>query len=220
MPSARLPLHREKVLNAAIQFSNKHGLEALSMRKLADQLGVKAMSLYNHVANKDDIIDGMVELVAEQLQLDAQWKSDKAEWKASMLRRANKAYDVLKQNPWATQAIVSRANTGPFMLHYVDDTLGCLHQAGFSIIDSDHVWNAMDNYIYGYILQELNFPFTPDEYRSAAKDYAFMIPESEFPFLNKLTQEVMHGRYDGLHNFQFGFTLLLDGLERYLLSKS
>lgn len=220
MASPKLPLHRDKVLNAAIQFSNEHGLEALSMRKLADKLGVKAMSLYNHVSNKDDIIDGMVEIVAKQLQLDAEWKSGKAQWKTCMLQRANKAYDVLKQNPWATQAIVSRANTGPFMLHYVDDTLGCLNEAGFSIVDADHVWNVMDNYIYGYILQELNFPFTPDEYRSAAQDYVDMIPESEFPYLNKLTQEVMHGRYDGLHNFQFGFTLLLDGLERFLSSQS
>ena len=220
MPPSKLPLTRERVLSAAIKFANEHSLEALSMRKLADQLGVKAMSLYNHVANKDDIIDGMVEVVAEQLQLHPSWKSDDESWKTSMLKRANQAYEVLKQNPWATHAIVSRANAGPNMLHYVDDTLGCLNEAGFSIVDSDHVWNVMDNYIYGYILQELNFPFTPDEYRNAAQSYVAMIPESEFPYLNKLTQEVMHGRYDGLHHFQFGFSLLLDGLERFLLAKS
>lgn len=209
---SRPSLSRNKVISAATNFSNIYGIEALSMRKLADQLGVKAMSLYNHVKNKDDIIDGMVEHVMEQLQLD--WKNK--HWKHCMMQRAMAAYEQLTKYPWATHAIVSRVNAGPFMLHYVDDTLGCLHEAGFSIADADHVWNAMDNYIYGYILQELNFPFSPDEYQTTAKEYVEMVPETEFPYLNKLTQEVIAGRYNGMHNFRFGFQLLLDGLEKSL----
>lgn len=213
MPKVTPPLSRQKVLKAAIQFANEQGLEALSMRKLADQLGVKAMSLYNHVTNKDDIIDGMVEAVMEQLQF--KWK-DK-DWQACMLSRALQAYTVLMKHPWATQAIVSRVNAGPNMLHYVDDTLGCLNEAGFSIVDADHVWNAMDNYIYGFILQALNFPFAPKEYQAVAKDYIEMIPEHDYPYLNKLTSQVINGHYNGVHDFEFGFRLLLDGFERHKL---
>lgn len=211
MPPPKPSLTRQRVLETAVAYADENGLEGLSMRKLAERLGVKAMSLYNHVSNKDDIIDGMVELVVGLLTL--KWKGK--DWQRCMLARANKAYEVLKRHPWATQTIVSRVNAGPNMLHYVDDTLGCLHEAGFSIVDADHAWNAMDNYIYGFILQELNFPLTPEEYQAAAKDYVALIPESDFPYLNKLTHEVMNGRYDGLHSFEFGFSLLLQGLERY-----
>lgn len=205
-------LSREKVLSTAIDYADKAGIEGLSMRKLADQLGVKAMSLYNHVANKDDLIDGMVERVVAQLRFE--WRGQN--WKTCMMWRANNTYRVLVRHPWATQALVSRVNAGPNMLHYVDDTLNCLSQAGFSIIDADHVWNAMDNYIYGFVLQELNFPFSPDEYQSVAKQYIDQVPAAQFPALHQLTQQVAAGRYDGRHPFEFGFQLLMDGLERQL----
>jgi AcrR family transcriptional regulator len=136
------------------------GLAALSMRKLAQALGVKAMSLYNHVANKDDIIDGMVELVVAEIALP----SLTVDWPTAMRQRATSAHAVLLRHPWATMALMSRVNVGPAMLRYIDATLGCLVEAGFSYPLADYAWNAIDSHIYGFTLQALNFPFEADEY--------------------------------------------------------
>lgn len=181
------------------------------MRKLAQQLGVKAMSLYNHVANKDDLIDGMVEIVASEIEIP-----DLAvDWKTAMRNRAISAHRVLLRHPWATITIVSRANTGPAMLRYVDATLGCLVEAGFSFEMADHVWNAIDSHIYGFTLQQLNFPFEETEYAEAAQQYVAMLPVETYPYLNKLTHYVMDGRYNGIHDFEFGLELLLNSLDSF-----
>lgn len=210
-PQIREPLSRERVLAQALQMADELGIEALSMRKLADALGVKAMSLYNHVKNKDDIIDGMVDMVAGEIDVPAV----SADWKASMRRRAKSAHDVLLRHPWATMEIVNRVNIGPAMLRYVDATIGCLREAGFSFEMADHIWNAIDAHIYGFTLQELNFPFEAQEYSAAAENYLSLIPADKYPYLNGMTQRVMSGKYDGIHDFEFGLELMLDGLEQY-----
>ncbi|MEO0648807.1 MAG: TetR/AcrR family transcriptional regulator [Cyanobacteria bacterium J06650_10] len=207
----REPLSRKRVLIQALQLADESGIESLSMRKLAEALGVKAMSLYNHVKNKDDIIDGMVDIVASEIELP---EAD-ADWKVSMRRRANSAHDVLLRHPWATMEIVSRVNVGPAMLRYVDATIGCLREAGFSFEMADHAWNAIDAHIYGFTLQELNFPFEAEEYSEAAANHLSLIPAGQYPYLNEMTQQVMSGEYDGIHDFEFGLELMLDGLERY-----
>ena len=205
-----LPLSRERVLQAGIQLADQEGSDALSMRKLAQQLGVKAMSLYNHVANKDDLIDGMVDIVASEIAVP----NVEVDWKTAMRKRALSAHQVLLRHPWATMAIVSRANVGPAMLRYVDATLGCLVKAGFSFEMADHIWNAIDSHIYGFTLQKLNFPFEEADYVDAAKQYVSMLPVKKYPYLNQLTHHVMDGRYNGIHDFEFGLDLLLDSLER------
>lgn len=180
------------------------------MRQLAQALGVKAMSLYNHVKNKDDLIDGMVdEVVAEMGVPDRS-----LEWKAAMRQRALSAHKVLLHHPWATLPLVSRVNVGPAMLRYIDATLGCLHEAGFSLEMADHAWNAMDSHIYGFTLQALNFPFDPQEYSQVAREYVTMLPSETYPYLNKLTHLVINKTYSGLHDFEFGLSLTLEGLER------
>ena len=181
------------------------------MRKLADALGVKAMSLYNHVKNKNDIIDGMVDRVAGEIELPTAG----TDWKASMRQRAKSAHDVLLRHPWATMEIVSRVNVGPAMLRYVEATIGCLREAGFSFEMADHVWNAIDAHIYGFTLQELNFPFEEEAYSAAAESYLALIPADKYPYLNGMAQRVMSGEYDGIHDFEFGLELMLDGLDRY-----
>ncbi len=207
--TAALPLSRERILQTAIQLADQHGIEALSMRKLAQQLGVKAMSLYNHVANKDDLIDGMVDIVANEIEVPEL----KVDWKTAMRRRAVSAHSVLLRHPWATMAMVSRVNVGPAMLRYVDATLGCLVKAGFSFKMADHVWNAIDSHIYGFTLQKLNFPFEEAEYAEVAKQYVSMLPVEKYPYLNKLTHYVIDGRYNGIHDLEFGLELLLNGLD-------
>lgn len=209
--TSALPLSRDRILKTAIQFADNNGIEALSMRKLAQQLGVKAMSLYNHVANKDNLIDGMVDIVVGKIDVP-ELGSD---WKQAMRQRAFSAHQVLLCHPWATMAIVSRVNVGPAMLRYIDATLGCLVEAGFSFEMADHVWNAIDSHIYGFTLQKLNFPFEEVEYAEVAKQYVSMLPAETYPYLNKLTHHVIDGQHDGIHDFKFGLELLLNSLDSY-----
>ena len=208
-PEPQLPLSRDRVLQAALQLADEGGIESLSMRKLAQVLGVKAMSLYNHVANKNDIIEGIVDRVMGEIELP----DFDADWKSAMRRRAISAHQVLLRHPWAAIAIMSGVNVGPAALRYVDATLGCLREAGFSWEMADHAWNVMDSHIYGFTLQALNFPFEEDEYAVVATEFVAMIPPEDYPHLNGLTQEVIAKRYNGIHNFEFGLDLLLNGLD-------
>jgi AcrR family transcriptional regulator len=206
------PLSRERVLQAALRLADEGGIEALSMRKIAQDLGVKAMSLYNHVANKDDLLDGIVDLVVSEIEVP----SLETDWKTAMRRRATSAHEVLLRHPWSTMPIVSRVNVGPAMLRYVDATLGCLREAGFSFEMADRAWNAIDSHIYGFTLQELNFPFEAAEYSQVAENFVSQIPADKYPYMNQLTYLVIEGRYDGLHDFEFGLELILNGLDRLL----
>lgn len=212
---SRPQLNRQRILLAALELADENGLESLSMRKLAQSLNVEAMSLYNHVKNKDDMLDGMVELVVSNIQCP----SLNGHWKDEMRMRAQSAHLALVQHPWAAGLLVSRVNVGPMMLSYVDATIGCLRQAGFSYELVDRAWNAIDSHIYGFTLQSLNFPFEPDEYSEVAEEYLPQIPETEYPFLNALSQQIIESKHDGIQDFNFGLELLLDGLERMLQEK-
>ncbi|MHC4846873.1 MAG: TetR/AcrR family transcriptional regulator C-terminal domain-containing protein [Planctomycetota bacterium] len=209
---SRPPLSRERVIRAAVELADTAGIDALSMRRLGQTLGVEAMSLYTHVANKDEILDGMVDAVAAEIELPQAG----APWKDAMRRRGVSAHEVLMRHAWATQLIVSRVNVGPAMLRYVDSTIGKLRQAGFAVPMVDHAWNAMDSYIYGFTLQKLNFPIAPEEYSDAAEEYLPQLPTGAYPYLVEMSKAVIDGSHDGLHEFTFGFDLVLDGLERRL----
>lgn len=211
-PDKRPALTRERILRTAISLANTSGLNSLSMRKLGHELGVEAMSLYNHVGNKEELLDGMVDQVVSEIEPP----SIGGDWKAAMRQRATSAHAVLMRHPWATMLIVSRANVGPAMLRYVDATIGCLREAGFSFAMADHAWNALDNHIYGFTLQKLNFPFEPEEYADAAQEFLPMIPADQYPYLNGMSQQIIDRKHDGLHDFEFGLNLILDGLEQLL----
>jgi AcrR family transcriptional regulator len=205
-------LTRDKVLRAALKLADKGGVEEISMRKLAQKVGVEAMSLYNHVKNKDDVLDGIADLVVGEFEVPEVGKS----WKAEMRKRAISAREVLLRHPWATLLIGTRINVGPAMLRYIDRTMGCLVEAGFSYPMADHAWNAMDSFIYGFTQQELSFPLEPAEYATAAQGFIHMIPPDQYPYMNALARLVIDGKHAGLHDFTFGLDLLLDGLERVL----
>ncbi len=210
--AVRVPLNRAKVLSAALRLADQEGLDGLSMRKLAKALRVEAMSLYNHVAGREDVLDGLVELVAGELEVPEVG----GDWKAALRKRASSARAALHRHPWASLLLVSRVNIGPNMLRYVDATIGCLREAGFSYPLADHAWNAVDSYIYGFTLQNRNFPLDPSEYAQAAAGFLPLIPVEQFPYLNGMSQEVIAGRHDGLHKLDFGLELILSGLERML----
>ena len=193
-----------------MRIADKQGLDALTMRNLAQALGVEAMSLYHHVKNKDDILDGLIEVVVSEIEVP----TIGGDWREAMRRRASSAHRVLTAHPWATTLLMSRISIGPAMMRYVNATLGCLRESGFSFPLADHAWNAMDSYIYGFTLQQLNSPVQPDDYAAAAAMFVPQIDAEAYPYLVGLTAEVVAGRHDGVNNLEFGFELVLDGLER------
>lgn len=213
--TGREPLNTRRVLRAAVTLADADGTEALTMRKLGQELGVEAMSLYKHVANKDAILAGIVDLVVGEIALPSPGDS----WRPAMLQRGVSAHEVLMRHPWACGLLMSRVNVGPAMMRYVDSTLGTLRTAGFSIELADHAWNVMDSHIYGYTLQKLNFPFEPSQYAQAAETHLPLLPPDEYPYLTELTQQVMAGDYDGVVDLSFGLELILDGLEHILTSR-
>lgn len=209
-PSRRPALSPERILRAAIKLADRQGLEALSMRKLATTLKVEAMSLYNHVASKDELLAGMVDQVIGEIALPERG----GDWQSAMRARAVSALSVMTAHPWAPMLVVSRINAGPNMLRYIDATLGTLREAGFSWEATDRAWNTLDNYIYGFTLQQQNFPVNPDDYPSAAASYLPMLPADRYPYMHALTVRVADGSHDGTLDFGFGLEVILDGLER------
>lgn len=206
----RPPLSRTALLGAAVAFADARGLDILSMRKLAEEVGVEAMSLYNHVASKDDLLDGMVDAVVAEIALP----SIGGDWKREMRRRAISAHEMLLRHPWASMLIVSRINVGPAMLRYLDATVGCLLEAGFRHAETDEAISALDSHIYGFTLLKANFPLRSDEYAEAARRFLPMLPADVYPHARALAEEVISGRHSGVNEFTFGLDLILDGLER------
>ena len=207
----RLPLNRDRVLRAAVAFADANGIEKLSMRKLGDAVGVEAMSLYNHVRNKDDLFDGMVDMVFGEIELPA---GD--DWKSAMRARALSARRALSRHPWASPLMSSRTSPGPATLRHHDAVLGSLRAGGFSIPMAAHAFSAIDSYVYGFVLQELTLPIgTPEETAEVAEAMFSRMPPGEHPHLAEFAMEhVMKPGYDYAAEFEYGLDLILDGLER------
>ena len=212
VPAPRLPLSRDRVLRAATAFADERGLEALSMRKLAQVVGVEAMSLYNHVANKEDLLDGMIDLVFGEIELPSAAEG----WKKAMRQRAISVRAVLARHRWAIGLMESRTSPGPATLRHHDAVLGCLREAGFSLELAAHAYSALDSYIYGFALQERGLPFdNPEETAALAQVMLARFPADEYPHLAEFTfQHVMQPGYDFGQEYEFGLGLVLDGLER------
>jgi AcrR family transcriptional regulator len=209
---ARAPLSRERVLVEAVALADESGIGTLTMRRLADRLHVEPMSLYYHVANKDEILDGMVDVVFREIELPPAH----AEWKTAMRDRAASARDALRRHPWAVGLMESRATPGPATLRHHDAVIGCLRNADFTIELAAHAFSAIDSYLYGFAMQELNLPFTtPEETAAMAVAFLDQFPAEEYPHLAELTTEhVLQPGYDYGSEFDFGLDLILDGLER------
>jgi AcrR family transcriptional regulator len=213
-PSAapRVPLSRERILRAAMDRADRDGLAALSMRKLARALGVEAMSLYNHVANKDDLLDGLVDLVLGEIGPPPR----AAGWRAAMRRRALAARAVFVRHPWAIGLVESRTRPGPATLRHHDAVLGCLRAAGFSVALAAHAYSLLDSYIYGFALQQASLPFTTAaEAAEVAADIRRQFPADAYPHPTEMAvQHVLQPGYDHADEFEFGLDLILDGLDR------
>jgi AcrR family transcriptional regulator len=208
----RSRLSRERVLRAAIDQADALGLEALSMRKLADILEVAPMALYRHVANRDDLIDGMVDIVFSQVVVP----SSGTDWKTAMRRRAISLRDVLSRHRWAIGLMESRRNPGPANLRHHDAVLGSLRAGGFDIVGAAHAYSLLDSYIYGFALTKMNLPFeTAEEIGEVAQEMLEPFPLNAYPnLLEILTEHVMKPGYDYGDEFAYGLDAILDGLER------
>jgi AcrR family transcriptional regulator len=207
----RIPLTRERVLHAAVALADASGSESLSMRKLGEAVGVEAMSLYHHVANKEDLLDGMIDVVFGEIDLSFCGE----DWKTAMRQRGISARRVLSRHGWAIGFMESRISPGPATLRHHDAVIGCLRDAGFSIELAAHAFSVLDSYIYGFALQERSLPFpTPEETAELAQDILAGIPADTYPHLAELTtQHVLRPGYDYGDEFEFGLDLILDGLE-------
>lgn len=208
--AGRAPLTRERVLRAAVAIADQDGIASLTMRRLGRALGVEAMSLYNHVRSKDDILDGIVDLIVGDIQV----APTGTPWKAAMRARAVSAHEVLLAHPWAAMLLMSRYNIGPGMTGYLDATLGRLREGGFSIEGTLDAWNTLDSHLYGFTLQELNLPFNAEDAPRVSAEVLPQIPADEFPHIAEVIGHVMaSGRRE---EFTLGLDLILDGLERAL----
>jgi AcrR family transcriptional regulator len=209
---ARTPLTRDRVLRAAVAFADAGGIGSLSMRKLGEVLGVEAMSLYNHVANKDELLDGMIDLVFAEIDLPPAG----APWKTAMRARAVSARQALARHRWAIGLMESRTAPGPATLRHHDAVIGSLREAGFSVELAAHAFSLLDSYTYGFALQEASLPFdTAEQTAELAEAIMAQFPADRYRHLAELTvTHVLQPGYDYGNEYDFGLDLILDGLER------
>ncbi|MBK8208022.1 MAG: TetR/AcrR family transcriptional regulator C-terminal domain-containing protein [Planctomycetes bacterium] len=214
MATRTKPLSRERVLREAVSLADKHGIEKVSMRKLGGNLGVEAMSLYNHIANKDDLLDGLVDIVIAEIELPVTGE----DWREGMRRRACSAREMFLRHPWALVVMESRKNPGLAAMRYYDAVIGCLRKGGFSIALAAHAFAALDSYIYGFALQEMKLPFKNSaELDELAGSIMQQMPEGAFPhFTEMITGHALKPGYAFANEFEWGLELLLDGLARKL----
>jgi AcrR family transcriptional regulator len=210
----RAPLSRQRVLETAVALADRNGLESLSMRKLADELSVAAMSLYYYVPNKVELIDGMIDIVFGEIEPP----SLDVDWKTAMRRRAISTREALGRHRWAVGQMEGRTTHGPANLRLHNDVLGCLRAAGFSLEMTVHAYSVQDAYIYGFALQETDLtPETPDDFAAVAQqqmvDYEAVL--ADYPHLVEVVGgHVAKAGYDYAAEFLFGLDLILDGLDR------
>ena len=207
---SRTPLSRERVLRAAVELADEGGIESLTMRRLGQELGVEAMSLYKHVSNKDAVLDGIVDLVLGDIDVPPSGTP----WREAMRARAGSAHQVLLAHPWAALQIMSRFNIGPGMTRYLDATLGRLLEGGFTVEGALDAWHTLDSHIYGFTLQELGLPFAADEASQVSADVIGTLDAEQFPHVVEVISHVM--RSGRVEDFAFGLDLILDGLQRTL----
>ncbi|MFI5497910.1 TetR/AcrR family transcriptional regulator [Nocardia asteroides] len=210
--TTRPPLSRARVLDAAVRVADRGGAEAITMRRVAQELGVEAMSLYHHVPNKDAILDGVVDAVFAAIELPP---ADCPDWRDAIRARARSAHAVLARHSWALGLMDSRRHPGPATLRHHDAVLGVLRRAGFSLPMAAHAVSLIDSYIGGYVLQEANLPVTtPAEVEQVAGGILAEMPTGELPYLTELIVEhALSPGYDHTAEFGYGLDLILDALD-------
>lgn len=211
--SRTTPLSRDAVLRAAVEVADERGVSAVSMRAVAQRLGVEAMSLYHYVRSKDEIIDALVDLIFAEIELPTPGE----DWRAGMRHRAASARAVLGRHTWAVSLMDSRTNPSPAMLRHHDAVIGCLRAAGFDIAGAATAFSLIDSYVYGFVIQEASLPFTTaDELQAVATGLLEHVPADDFPHLTEMFEHALRPGYSYADEFAVGLDLILDGLEQRL----
>jgi AcrR family transcriptional regulator len=207
----RVPLTRDRVLSSAVALADETGIEGLSMRKLAQDLDVVPMAIYKHVANKEELLDGMVDIVFGEIE----FPSGGADWRTAMRARAISTREALSRHRWATGLMESRTAPGPANLRYHNAVMACLRQAGLSFRLTVHAYNALDSYTYGFALQEKSLPFeTPEESAEVAEMMLSPALADEYPYLAEVVVELGKSGFNSTEEFEFALDVILDGIER------
>ncbi|MEO7296477.1 MAG: TetR/AcrR family transcriptional regulator C-terminal domain-containing protein [Candidatus Limnocylindria bacterium] len=208
----RAPLSRERVLEAAMGLADESGITSLTMRRLAQELGVEAMTLYYYVSNKDEMLNGMVDIVVGEIELP----SPGADWKADLRRTAISAHAVLTRHPWAAALVLSSAGVSDARLRYMNAILGCFRLSGFSADTTDHAYHALESHIIGFTLWVVGMDLGSDEDLAVlATDFLRDLPRDRWPHLAEHVEQHLKPRDpDDEGSFAFGLDLILDGLER------
>ena len=211
-PEPRLPLSREKVLDAAIALADRDGIESLSMRRLGQELGVEAMSLYNHVANKEDIFDGIVEIVLREIEIP----QDGMDWKEAIRRTTISSHETFVRHRWACGLLMRVPRASAVRMEWMEAVLRTLRRAGFSPDLTHHAYHALDSHITGFTLWQVSMPFeTKEELVDLAASFLKEIPPDRYPYvIEHAEQHIAPSSPSGATEFEFGLELILDGLER------
>lgn len=212
----RRPLTRDAILDAAIELADRDGLEAVTMRRLGRRVGVEAMSLYKHVADKDDVLAGIADRIAQEFVLP----SRETDWRDSLRASYLEAYQVLLRHPWAAGLLESTPRPGPARLAYLEAVVGVLRDAGFSLREVAHAFGALDSHLYGFTLQATSLPFDVAEAPETAAALAEALPPDQFPNLIAMASMVAEADDGYPLDVTFGLDLILDGLARRLASAS
>lgn len=204
-------LSRQRVVAEAIRLADREGVHGLSMRRLAGSLGAGAMSLYHYVANKEELLDAMVDVVFEEIALPP----EELVWQSAMRERAMSARQVLARHPWAIGLMESRTSPGPANLRHREAVTACLRRAGFTVLMATHANWLLDSYVYGFALQETSLPFdTADELVDMTEGvFLPQLPADAFPYLNESAAALVAAGYDPSEEFTFGLDLILAALE-------
>src|SRR3954454_16189956 len=206
----RLPLSRERILRAALAIADEQGIDALSMRKLAQALGYEAMSLYNHVANKGDLLNGLLDAVLEETETP----SPDEPWDAAIGVSALSVHDALRTHTWAAPLLMSAAHVRPSRLRYMDVLLGRLRAAGFDADTTYHAYHVLDGHIFGFSLWEISHSsYTPSDEAGMREMFDSIITAEAYPDLRRHgLQHFAEGPHRHVSAFEFGLDLILDGL--------
>jgi AcrR family transcriptional regulator len=207
----RAPLNRERILAAGLDLADENGIESLTMRKLGEALGFEAMSLYNHLANKDDLLDGMIDLVLAETEPP----SPAEDWDAAIRASAISVYQALRRHPWACNLLMSPGRVRPTRLRYMDLLLGRLRDAGFSADTTYHAYHVLDAHIFGFSLWQSSHTYDAAQVTDMVAAFERMIPADVYPHLHEHAEQHMtEGPHREVSAFEFGLDLILDGLDK------
>jgi len=206
----RARLSRDRVLRGAMAVADAGGIASLTIRSIAQELGVKPMSVYHHVANKDAIIDGIVDLVFSEIDLPVPGRS----WKPEIRRRSVSAREALARHPWAIQLLQSRTNPGPATMRHHNAVIGTLREAGFSVVKTAHAFALVDSYVFGFALSEAALPIHgPETVPEVAEQMMEAFDPAEYPYLvDFAVKHIVKPGYDFGAEFEYGLTRVLDAL--------